>query len=164
MSRSRGDSQVEPIRETVVVRSDPERVFRLFTEGMGTWWPVESYSRAVSEFGHEDVEVAELVFQARLGGAILERLTDGRVLPWAEVTAWQPPHLVLLSWRPHSSPEPPTELEVTFAEQEGGTLVAIEHRGWEHLSEKFREGLYEVYARGWPATLRLFVDAAERDR
>jgi uncharacterized protein YndB with AHSA1/START domain len=161
MSRSRGDAQLEPIREAVVVRSDPEHAFRLFTEGMGTWWPVESYSRAVSEFGHEDVEVAELVFQARLGGAILERLTDDRVLPWAEVTAWQPPHLVLLSWAPHSSPEPPTELAVTFAAQEAGTLVAIEHRGWERLSDEFRAGLYGIYARGWPTTLRLFADAAD---
>jgi uncharacterized protein YndB with AHSA1/START domain len=155
---------VEPIRETVSVQTDPQHAFDLFTLGMGTWWPVESYSRAVSEFADEDVEVAELVFQPRMGGSILERLTDGRTLPWAEVIAWQPPQRVLLSWRPHSSPEPPTELEVTFSAGEGGrTSVAIEHRGWERLSEGFRGGLYELYVRGWPSTLRLFAAVADED-
>jgi hypothetical protein len=50
-----------------------------------------------------------------MGGSILERTTDGRVLPWAEVVVWRPPERVVLSWRPLSEPEPPTELEVTFA-------------------------------------------------
>ena len=155
-------ANVEPIRQTVTVRCDPERVFELFTSQMGTWWPVESYSRAVSEFEHEDVEVAELVFEARLGGSILERLTDGRVLPWAEVIAWQPPHRVLLSWRPHSAPEPPTEIDVTFAERGDGTLVEVEHRGWERLSEQFRAELYEIYVRGWPTTLQRFAAVADQ--
>ena len=155
-------AHIEPIRQTVMVQCDAGRAFDLFTNQMGTWWPVESYSRAVSELQHEDVKVAELVFQARMGGSILERLTDGRILPWAEVIGWQPPHRVLLSWRPHSAPEPPTEVDVTFAQREGGTLVEIEHRGWERLSEQFREGLYEVYDRGWPTTLQCFVVVADR--
>jgi uncharacterized protein YndB with AHSA1/START domain len=156
-------AQVEPIRETVTVRSDPERAFELFTNQMGTWWPVESYSRAVSEFGNEDVEVAELEFQPGVGGSVLEHMSDGRILPWAEVIAWHPPHHVVLAWRPHSMPEPPTEVEVTFAEGEGGTLVELEHRGWQRLSEVFREGLYEIYARGWFTTLGCFAEAADRD-
>jgi uncharacterized protein YndB with AHSA1/START domain len=155
-------THIEPIRRTVTVRCDPERAFDLFTNQMGTWWPVEDYSRAVSEFEHEDVKVTDLVFQARLGGSILEHLTDGRILPWAEVIAWQPPHRVLLSWRPHSAPEPPTEVDVKFAEREGDTLVDVEHRGWQRLSEQFREGLYEIYARGWSTTLQLFTVVADR--
>jgi uncharacterized protein YndB with AHSA1/START domain len=156
------NSQVEPIRQQVTVTIEPELAFDLFTAQMGTWWPVESYSRAVSEFEREDVEVAELVFQARMGGSILERMSDGRVMPWAEVIAWQPPHRVLLSWRPHSAPEPPTEVEVTFAARAGGALVLVEHGGWERLSESFREGLYEIYARGWITTLGCFAAAAEK--
>lgn len=148
-----------PIRGAVAVPTDPERAFELFTNEMGTWWPLDSYSRAVSEFEHEDVEVAELVFQARMGGSILERMTDGRVLPWAEVIAWQPPQRVVLSWRPHSLPEPPTELEVRFAARAGATSVEIEHRGWERLSDEFRASLHAIYARGWPFTLRCFAEA-----
>jgi uncharacterized protein YndB with AHSA1/START domain len=155
--------ETSPIRQTVTVRSDPGRAFNVFTEQMGTWWPVESYSRAVSEFEHEDVEVAELEFQARMGGSILEHLSDGRILPWAEVIAWHPPHRVLLAWRPHSRPEPPTEIEVTFAARDGGTLVELEHRGWWRLSEDFRDELYEIYAHGWVTTIERFAAAADGD-
>jgi uncharacterized protein YndB with AHSA1/START domain len=154
--------QVEPIRESVTVSSDPERTFDVFTNQMDTWWPVESYSRAVSEFEHENVKVVSLEFQSQLGGSILEHMSDGRVLPWARVIAWQPPHRVVLAWKPHSEPEPPTELEVTFAARGRGTLVELEHRGWQHLSEKFRRGLYELYARGWPTTLELFARTADQ--
>jgi uncharacterized protein YndB with AHSA1/START domain len=153
----------QPIRATVTVRSDPARAFELFTARMGRWWPLESYSRAVNEFEQEDIGVSELVFEARMGGLILERMTDGRVLPWAEVVAWQPPQRVMLSWRPHSKPEPPTELEVTFAAREDGTSIEVEHRGWELLSEEFRAGLYGIYERGWPFTLQCFVAETDRD-
>jgi uncharacterized protein YndB with AHSA1/START domain len=153
---------VQPIRQTVALRSDPERAFDLFTEQMGTWWPLDAYSRAVAELEGEDVEVARLEFEARLGGRILEHLSDGRILPWAEVVAWHPPHSVLMAWRPHSQPEPPTEVEVTFTPREGGTLVELEHRGWELLSEGFRQALYEIYARGWITTLGCFASAADR--
>jgi uncharacterized protein YndB with AHSA1/START domain len=154
---------VEPIRETVTVLTDPQSAFDLFTNQMGTWWPVELYSRAVSEFESEDVTVVELEFQAGIGGSILEHMSDGRILPWAEVIAWHPPHRVVLAWRPHSAPEPPTEVGVTFAAQEGGTLVELEHRGWHLLSEEFRKALYAIYLRGWPATLACYAAVADRD-
>ena len=152
---------MEPIRRTLIVPSSPERTFQLFTAGMGTWWPVESYSRAVSEFAEEGVAVERLEFDARPGGLVVEHLSDGRALPWAEVTAWDPPNRVVLAWRPHSMPEPPTELEVRFRQQDGGTLVEIEHRGWERLSDGFRASIYDVYVRGWTSTLELFAAAAE---
>jgi len=90
---------VAPIRRSVTVRSDPERAFALFTADMGTWWPVDAYSRAVSEFKDEGIRVVRLEFQALLGGRILEHTSDGRILPWAEVIAWHPPHSVQMAWR-----------------------------------------------------------------
>jgi uncharacterized protein YndB with AHSA1/START domain len=156
--------QVEPIRRTVTVSCPPDRAFSLFTEGMGTWWPVESYSRAVREFADQHLEVVRLEFQARLGGSVLEHMSDGRTLPWAEVIAWDPPRRVVMAWRPHSMPEPPTELDVTFTADDGGTVVELEQRGWERLSEGFRDELYDIYVRGWVTTLDRFVAAADRDR
>ncbi len=153
---------IEPIRQMVTVPSDPERAFHLFTAGMGSWWPVGDYSRAVSEFENEGVDVTRLEFQARMGGEILEHLSNGRILPWGEVIAWHPPRSVMMAWRPHSQPEPPTEVEVTFTTRGSGTRVDLEHRGWERLSEDFRQGLYEIYARGWVTTLACFVAASER--
>jgi len=119
------EPRVEPIRETVTVRCAPDRAFELFTEHMGTWWPVESYSRKVSELEGEDVEVERLEFQARPGGSVLEHLSDGRILPWAQVIGWHPPDSLVMAWRPHASPQPPTEVEVTFRARDGGTLVDL---------------------------------------
>jgi len=155
---------VDPIRESVTVRTDRRRAFDLFTKGMGTWWPVADYSRAVSEFEADGVHVTRLEFQPRPGGAILEHLSDGRVLPWGEVTEWDPPARVVMAWRPHALPEPPTEVEVTFDERDGATRVELEHRGWERLSDGFREDLYPIYVRGWTTTLARFAAAADRDR
>src|SRR5207253_8449861 len=138
---------VEPIRSSVIVRIDPARAFDLFTEQMGTWWPVDDYSRAVSEFGDEGVRADRLEFQAGMGGSILEHTSDGRSLPWAEVIAWDRPRRVVMAWHPHSLPEPPTEVEVSFTAQEGGTMVDLEHRGWDRPSEGFRASLCEIYAR-----------------
>ena len=153
---------VEPIRQSVSVRCDPERAFWLFTREMGTWWPVESYSRAVSEFANEGAEVAELEFEARLGGAILEHLSDGRIVPWGEIIAWDPPRRVVMAWRPHSMPEPPTEVDVTITARDGSALVELEHRGWEQVSESFRAAMYPIYARGWVTTMECFASTADR--
>jgi uncharacterized protein YndB with AHSA1/START domain len=154
-------ANAEPIRRSVTVPVDPERAFDLFTLQMGTWWPLDSYSRAVSEFADEDVVAARLEFQARVGGALLEHMSDGRVLPWAEVSAWNPPLRVVMAWRPHPFPEPATEVSVTFAARDGATLVEVEHRGWERLSPDFRAELYAVYVRGWTATLACFTAALD---
>jgi uncharacterized protein YndB with AHSA1/START domain len=150
-----------PIRQAVAVRADPERAFEVFTAGMGSWWPLDAYSRAVNELLQDEGVVAErLEFESGPGGRILEHLSDGRVLPWAEVVAWEPPRRVVMAWRPHSLPEPPTDVEVTFSAQGDGTMVELEHRGWELLSEGFREAMYGLYADGWPATLDRFAAVA----
>jgi uncharacterized protein YndB with AHSA1/START domain len=156
------NAKVEPIRETTVVPLDPQRAFDLFTRQMEAWWPLDQYSRVVNERRESNVHVTRLEFQAELGGAILEHTSDGTVLPWGEVMEWDPPNRVVMAWRPHSEPEPPTELDVTFRRTEGGTTVETEHRGWERLSPGFREAMYDVYVRGWVMTLGRFAAAASR--
>ena|SRR5436190_11987187 len=153
--------EADPIRHSVRVRRDPGSAFDLFTEGMGTWWPVDDYSRAVSEFAADGVSLERLEFEPRMGGLILEHLSDGRILPWAEVIGWDPPRRVVMAWRPHALPEPPTELEVIFEQTDGGTMVQLEHRGWERLSADFRTEMYQIYALGWPSTLERFAAAAD---
>jgi uncharacterized protein YndB with AHSA1/START domain len=153
--------QAEPIRRRVTVRCSPERAFRTFTEQMQTWWPHGTHSRAAMEFEDEDVTCESIEFQGRVGGQILEHLSDGRVLPWAEILAWEPPERFVMAWRPHSRPQPATDVEVRFAPVEDGTEVVLEHRGWERLTEDYRE-LYRSYAGGWVQTLGRFADAADR--
>jgi uncharacterized protein YndB with AHSA1/START domain len=151
---------IGPIRRAVIVRPGVESAFEFFTQRMGAWWPLDGYSRAVREFATEGVRATRLEFQARLGGAILEHMSDGRIVPWGEVVVWDPPHRVVMAWHPHDLPEPPTELDVTFTSEAGGTRLALEHRGWERLSAGFRDELYPIYDQGWITTLERFAAAA----
>ncbi|MGQ0670776.1 MAG: SRPBCC domain-containing protein [Actinomycetota bacterium] len=154
--------QVEPIRRSVTVRCDPERAFRVFTAEIGRWWPAETHSRAATEFEGEGIKVERIEFQGRVGGHVLEHMSNGRTLSWAEVLAWDPPRRFVLAWRPHSRPQPPTEVDVTFTPRGGGTLVELEHRGWEQLSEDFHK-LYADYAGGWIQTLGQFATAVNQE-
>ena len=111
----------------------------------------------------QGLKVERVEFQERAGGHVLEHLSDGRAEPWAEILRWDPPTGFVLAWRPHSRPQPPTEVEVTFTSTgDGTTVVQLEHRGWERLTEDYRP-VYESYAGGWIETLGRFAAAADAD-
>lgn len=158
-----GTRFAEPIRLTAAVPLGPGRAFDLFTAGIGTWWPLDAYSRTVNELGGTGVTATSLELQPGPGGELLEHLSDGRVLPWGEVIEWDRPRHVAMAWHPHSLPEPPTVLEVTFAADEAGTTLRLVHGGWDRLSEPFRQAMYPLYAEGWPGTMARYASAA-RDR
>ena len=150
---------MEPIRRSVTVGLERERAFTLFTEEIGTWWPVEMHSRAIDEFVDEDLKVERVEFQSRVGGQVLEHMSDGRTLPWGEVLVWEPPGRFVLAWHPSSSSRPPTEVEVRFTSGPDGTLVELEHRGWERLGSEFAE-VRDGYDSGWAPTMERFRIAA----
>jgi uncharacterized protein YndB with AHSA1/START domain len=155
-------SEIQPIRASVRVRIGPTEAFELFTTRLDTWWPLRTHSRAESDFEGEDVKVERIEFQGHVGGRVLEHLSNGQVLPWGEVVEWQPPTRLLLAWKPNATPLPPTELEVRFTADGNGTLVELEHRGWERLGEiaqKARAG----YGSGWVLVLGRFGDEANRE-
>ena len=91
---------IEPITRSVTVACEPERAFRIFTEEMGSWWPVERFSRAKSDFEGEDAKVERVEFQTRVGGRILEDMSNGQTLPCGEVLEWDPPRRFVLAWHP----------------------------------------------------------------
>jgi hypothetical protein len=157
-------TDVKPIQRSVRVPLDPERAFELFTAQMQTWWPVDTHSRAATEFEDDGLHVVGVDFEGRVGGQVLERMSDGRVLPWAEIVGWDPPSRFVMAWKPHSRPQPPTEVEVRFVDDgAGGTLVELEHRAWERLSEPIAPELHANYASGWAKTLQAFAAGAERE-
>ena len=151
---------IEPITRSVTVACQPEQAFRIFTEEMGSWWPVERFSRATSDFEGEDVKVERVEFQTRVGGRILEHMSNGRKLPWGEVLEWEPPRRFVLAWHPNASDRPPTEVEVRFIADEDRTRVELEHRGWERLGPDRAESR-SSYAGGWIVTLERFRDHAD---
>jgi uncharacterized protein YndB with AHSA1/START domain len=151
---------VEPITRSITVGCGVERAFRVFTEEIGSWWPVDTHSRAAADFEGEGVKVERVEFQTRVGGQVLEHLSNGRVLPWGEILAWDPPRGLVLAWHPTFSDRPPTEVEVRFSPHGDGTLVELEHRGWERLGPEAAT-LVTGYASGWVATLERFRAGVE---
>jgi uncharacterized protein YndB with AHSA1/START domain len=148
------------IRTSIVVEAPIERAFSVFTEDFGSFKPPEHNMLTV--------EIAETVFEPRVGGSVYDRGVDGSECRWARVLAYEPPSRVLLSWdiSPHwqieTNLEKTSEVEVRFiAETPQRTRVELEHRdlqrhgdGWEGVREGVRGD------EGWPLYLERFAELA----
>jgi uncharacterized protein YndB with AHSA1/START domain len=141
---------------SVVVAAPIERAFSIFTDDFGRFKP--------REHNMLQVEIAETVFEPRVGGHLYDRGVDGSECRWARVLAYEPPHRVLFSWdiSPHWQLESDlartSEVEVRFvAEAPDRTRVELEHRNLERHGEGW-ESLREGVAgdQGWPLYLRQF--------
>jgi uncharacterized protein YndB with AHSA1/START domain len=149
------------VKRSVTVRCDPVTAFEVFTTRMGSWWPLDVHSIAVErETGRQAVDV---LFESFVGGEVAEVTEHGARGHWATVLAIEPPHRLVLAWQPNADRPTHTELELRFTAADGGTLVELEHRGWERLGdggEPARAG----YAAddGWVTTLQRFAEAVAR--
>jgi uncharacterized protein YndB with AHSA1/START domain len=151
------------IGASVVVAAPIERAFSVFTKDFGRFKP--------REHNLLQVEVAETVFEPRVGGHLYDRGVDGSECRWARVLAYEPPHRVLLSWdispqwRPESDLTKTSEVEVRFiAEAPDRTRVELEHRNLERHGEGW-ESLREGVAgdEGWPLYLNRFAALLAED-
>lgn len=150
---------IEPLRTNTTVRRSAAEAFELFTRGMGSWWPLDLHSLAADE-REGRVRVESLSFEGREGGHIVERMSDGTEGTWGTVLVWEPPRRVVLAWKPNTNHLPATELEVRFTSVAGGTLVELEHRGWERLGQ-IAEEARASYGEGWIGVLSVFATAAD---
>lgn len=139
------------VRKEITVSSPPERVFRVYTEDVATWWPIHTHS-----VGQERVQT--LVLERRVGGRVYERLDDGTEHDWGEITVWDPPELLSMTWHPGRGPETAQQVEVRFLAEGEGTRVELEHRGWEQLGES-AAGTRDSYDSGWDTVLQRFREA-----
>lgn len=142
-----------PIRLSVVVRVPVKRAFEAFTNEMDDWWPLASHSIS------EDPR-AQVILEGRVGGRVIERSPEGVEESWGELIVWEPPHRLVLAWRPNPMPGPRTEVEITFRPDGDGTRVDLEHRGWERFgdeAEEYRAG-YASQEGGWPMVIGRFDD------
>ena len=146
------------VRSSIVVEASIERAFSVFTEDFGSFKP--------REHNMLEVDIAETVFEPRVGGHIYDRGVDGSECRWARVLAYEPPERVVFSWdispqwQIETDLEKTSEVEVRFiAETPERTRVELEHRnldrhgdGWEGV----REGVGGD--EGWPLYLRRFSE------
>jgi uncharacterized protein YndB with AHSA1/START domain len=144
------------VRRTIVVDAPIERAFHVFTAEFGSFKPKDhSLLRA---------EIAETVFEPRVGGHIFDRAVDGSECHWARVLAYEPPDRVVFSWdisprwEVETDPARSSEVEVRFvAEGPGRTRVELEHRGLERHGEGW-QGVRDGVASpgGWPLYLERY--------
>jgi uncharacterized protein YndB with AHSA1/START domain len=151
------------VRTSIVVQAPLERAFKVFTEDFGRFKP--------REHNLLGVEIAESVFEPRVGGHILDRGVDGSECRWARVLAYEPPHRVVFSWdigprwQIETDHAKTSEVEVRFVpETPERTRVELEHRhldrhgdGWEGV----RDGVGGD--RGWLLYLQRYAALFQRD-
>ncbi len=148
------------VRRSVTVQAPPERAFAVFTDGFSSWWPLESHHIAPTM-------ATEVIIEPNAGGRWFERDADGNECLWGYVNVFDAPNRVVLAW--HLNPEwafdpdpaHATEVEVTFTAVDGGTLVELEHRGFEKLGEVGAKVSEAVSSPGgWGDLLEMYAKAA----
>jgi len=143
---------IEPVRQSVEVELPPSEAFDLFTTRISEWWPYKTH------FSRGPVE--SLVFEGRLGGKLSEVCSDGAVVTYGEVVAWEPPHRVVIKWFVRPDLGPPTEVEVRFTPSVVGCRLDLEHRGFEGYGDEVGRRQRDSYSGGWSGVLRLFAEYA----
>jgi uncharacterized protein YndB with AHSA1/START domain len=154
---------IKEVQETsvhvqIVVEAPIERAFRVFTEEFDRIKP--------REHNLLRVEIAETVFEPRVGGHVYDRGVDGSECRWARVLTYEPPHRVVISWdispqwQIETNLERTSEVEVRFiAESPERTRVELEHRNLDRHGESWEEEREAVRGEGgWPLYLQRFGD------
>ena len=150
-------SDATAVRSSVVVEAPIDRAFSVFTEGIGTWWDKDHHIL--------EGELAEMVFEPRVGGHVYDRGTDGSECRWARVLAFDPPDSFVISWdinlqwKLETDPSKTSEIEVRFtAEGPSRTRVDLEHRHLERHGDGW-EGMRDAVGspNGWDSGLRNFT-------
>jgi uncharacterized protein YndB with AHSA1/START domain len=146
------------VRHSVVVDAPIDKAFKVFTEDFGRFKPAEHNLLGV--------EIAETVFEPRVGGSLYDRGVDGSECRWARVLAYEPPSRVVLSWdispywQIEADPERTSEFEVRFiAETTDRTRIELEHRNLDHHGDGW-EGVREGVDgdQGWPLYLQRYAE------
>jgi uncharacterized protein YndB with AHSA1/START domain len=151
-------AQATAVRHEIVVQAPAERAFSVFTDDFGAFKP--------REHNLLSVEIAETIFEPRIGGHIYDRGVDGSECRWARILAYEPPSRVVFSWdispqwQVEADTKKTSEVEVRFiAETPDRTRVVLEHRnldrhreGWEAI----REGVDSDG--GWPLYLQRYAE------
>jgi uncharacterized protein YndB with AHSA1/START domain len=135
-----------------------ERVFDVFTAGIGTWWDPDKHLL--------EGPLAEMEFQPWVGGNIIDRGVDGSECRWSRVLAYQRPTRVCFSWdinlhwQIETDPDKTSEVDITFtAEGADRTHVVLTHRHLDRHGDGW-EAMRDAVGSGW--SLTDFAEVATR--
>jgi uncharacterized protein YndB with AHSA1/START domain len=154
-----GEYDPNAVRKTMNVQAPIETAWRVFTEKMGTWWPLAHYKIGKAN-------AVDAVLEPRVGGRWYERGEDGSTCDWGRVLVWEPGSRLVVTWDIDANwqfdPKLNTEIEVRFiAVGKDATRVELEHRRLDRYGEH-REKMRRVFDTegDWGKLLEMFAKAA----
>jgi len=148
------DTDLMVVEKQLVVERSRDDCFRLFTEELGAWWPIATFS-----IHGEDV--ADAAVEGWVGGRIYERTTDGTECEWGTILEWDAPNGFTVSWKPNLDPKAHRTTWTIRFEAVGSEVTRMElvHTGWEGFADGAEEAR-SGYQGGWDVVLAAFATAA----
>jgi len=147
------------VRKLVSVQAPSAVAWRVFTEQLGTWWPLARYKIGKAK-------AVDAVIEPRVGGRWYERGEDGSTCDWGSVLVWEPPARLVLSWDITADwqydPSLKTEIEIRFIpDGKDATRVELEHRRLDRFGAR-RDEMRRIFdSEGdWGRVLEMFARAA----
>ena len=146
------------VKKAIDVEVGQETAWRVFTERMGSWWPLAYYKIGKAN-------AVDAVIEPRVGGRWYERGDDGSTCQWGSVLAWEPHSRLVLSWDIDADwqydPTLKTEIEVRFSPDGDRTRVELEHRHLDRYGAR-RDEMRRIYDTegDWGKLLEAFARAA----
>ena len=147
------------VRKALHVKAPREVAWRVFTEKMGTWWPLAHYKIGKAK-------AVDAVIEPRVGGRWYERGDDGSTCDWGRVVLWEPPARLVLTWDIDANfqydPTLNTEIDVRFIPVgTTETRVELEHRRLDRYGAR-RDEMRRIFDTegDWGKLLAMFAAAA----
>jgi uncharacterized protein YndB with AHSA1/START domain len=148
------------VRQSVTVKANMERAFRVFTAEFDSWWPRSHH------IGKSPMTKA--IIEGFVGGRCYSEQEDGTECPWGQVTAWEPPNRFAFAWQiTHEWGYEPdlaksSEVEIRFSPLgDGSTRVDLEHRHFERHGAGGASIKTAVESpNGWADLLKMYVARA----
>ena len=161
MAEQAAGSGIDPnsVRKFVLVQAPQEVAWRVFTEQMGTWWPLQNYKIG-------QAKAVDAVVEPCVGGRWYELGEDGSTCQWGSVLAWEPHARLVLSWDISAdwqyNPNLKTEIELRFIpEGKNATRVELEHRRLDRYGAR-RDEMRRIFETegDWGRFLEMFARVA----
>lgn len=147
------------VRKSVRVQAPQAVAWRVFTEQMGTWWPLQNYKIGKAK-------AVDAVVEPRVGGRWYEVSEDGSTCDWGSVLAWEPHSRLVLSWDITADwqydPKLKTEIELRFVpDGKNATRVELEHRRLDRYGAR-RDEMRRIFDTegDWGKFLEMFARVA----
>jgi hypothetical protein len=137
------------IRKSVFLALPPAAAFELFTARISQWWPPEN----------RHTRDAHITLHLLESGRFFEKASDGLEVELGRVMLWEPPRRIVLDFYVATGPDQPTQAEVRFDAEAGGTRVTVSH-GPKPPSAALWAERAPRYGRAWERVLAALVAVA----